>query len=62
MLSVSDAELEAGAGVRGAPSRPAEAIADIAGSCDWQALQLLSSRLFPGSTLGRPTLRPLRSP
>lgn len=61
MFSGADPELEAGTVVLGAASRPPEAIADAAGDCDWQALQLLSSRLLPRSSLGCPTLRPPRA-
>lgn len=61
MLSGADPEFEAGTGLRGAASRPPEAIADAAGNCDWQALQLLSSRLLPGFSLGLPTLSPPRA-
>lgn len=61
MLFVADPEFEAGTGVRGAAFRPPKAVADAAGNCDWQALQLLSSRLLPSSSLGRLTLSLLRA-
>lgn len=56
MFSGADPELEAGTVVLGAASKLPEAIADAAGDCDWQALQLLSFASSPApASAARPS-------